>query len=57
LSSLASVGNITAFGWPLEPVANACRAGAKLEDFAVHKSVASRKVSPKKSKKRRRAKR
>jgi DNA-binding protein H-NS len=32
-------------------------AGAKLEDFAVHKSVASRKVSPKKSKTRRRKKR
>src|SRR5258708_1405820 len=30
------------------------KAGAKLEDFAVHKSVASRKVSPKKSKTRRR---
>jgi DNA-binding protein H-NS len=33
------------------------KAGAKLEDFAVHKSVASRKASPKKSKKRRKAKR
>jgi DNA-binding protein H-NS len=33
------------------------KAGAKLEDFAVHKSVASRKASPKKSKKRRRGKR
>ena len=33
------------------------RAGAKLEHFAVHKSVASRKASPKKSKKRRKAKR
>jgi hypothetical protein len=32
------------------------KAGAKLEDFAVDKSVASRKVS-KKSKKRRKAKR
>ena len=32
------------------------KAGAKLEDFAVHKtSVASRKVSPKKSRKRRKA--
>ena len=29
--------------------------GAKLEDFAVHKTVASRKASPRKSKKRRRA--
>ena len=33
------------------------KAGAKLEDFAVQKTVASRKVSPRKSKKRRRAKR
>jgi DNA-binding protein H-NS len=33
------------------------KAGAKLEDFAVHKSVAARKRSPKKSKKRRKAKR
>jgi H-NS histone C-terminal domain len=33
------------------------KAGAKLEDFAVHKSVASRKASPKKSKKRRKSKR
>ena len=33
------------------------KAGAKLEDFAVHKTTASRKASPKKSKKRRRAKR
>ena len=33
------------------------KAGAKLEDFAVHKTAASRKASPKKSKKRRRAKR
>ena len=33
------------------------KAGAKLEDFAVYKSVAARKVSPKKSKTRRRAKR
>ena len=33
------------------------KAGAKLEDFAVHKTVASRKASPRKSKKRRRAKR
>jgi DNA-binding protein H-NS len=33
------------------------KAGAKLEDFAVDKSVAARKVSSKKSKKRRRAKR
>jgi DNA-binding protein H-NS len=33
------------------------KAGAKLEDFAVHKSVASRKPSPKKSKKRRKGKR
>jgi DNA-binding protein H-NS len=33
------------------------RAGAKLEDFSVHKTVASRKASPRKSKKRRRAKR
>jgi DNA-binding protein H-NS len=33
------------------------QAGAKLEDFAVHKSVASRKASPRKSKKRRKAKR
>jgi hypothetical protein len=33
------------------------KAGAKLEDFAVHKSVASRKASPRKSKKRRRGKR
>jgi len=30
------------------------KAGAKLEDFAVHKTTASRKASPKKSKKRRR---
>jgi DNA-binding protein H-NS len=33
------------------------KAGAKLEDFAVHRSVASRKASPRKSKKRRKAKR
>jgi DNA-binding protein H-NS len=33
------------------------KAGAKLEDFAVQKTVASRKASPSKSKKRRRAKR
>src|SRR5262249_49778421 len=33
------------------------KAGAKLEDFAVSRSVASRKASPKKSKKHRRAKR
>jgi DNA-binding protein H-NS len=33
------------------------KAGAKLEDFAVQKAVASRKASPRKSKKRRRAKR
>jgi DNA-binding protein H-NS len=33
------------------------KAGAKLEDFAVHKTAASRKASPRKSKKRRRAKR
>ena len=33
------------------------KAGAKLEDFAVHKSVATRKVVPKKSKARRRKKR
>ena len=33
------------------------KAGAKLEDFAVHKTGASRKASPRKSKKRRRAKR
>jgi DNA-binding protein H-NS len=33
------------------------KAGAKLEDFAVQKTLASRKASPKKSKKRRRAKR
>ena len=33
------------------------KAGAKLEDFAVQKTVASRKASPKKSKKRRRVKR
>jgi hypothetical protein len=33
------------------------KAGAKLEDFAVSGSLASRKASPKKSKKRRRAKR
>ncbi|TMJ65850.1 MAG: hypothetical protein E6G80_19340, partial [Alphaproteobacteria bacterium] len=32
------------------------KAGAKLEDFAVHKSVAARNVSPKKPKTRRRAK-
>jgi hypothetical protein len=32
------------------------KAGAKLEDFAVHKTAASRKASPKKYKKRRRAK-
>jgi len=31
--------------------------GAKLEDFAVHKTVASRKTSPRKTKRRRRAKR
>jgi len=33
------------------------KAGSKLEDFAVHKSVASRKASPRKSKKRRKGKR
>jgi DNA-binding protein H-NS len=33
------------------------KAGATLEDFAVHKSVASRKASPRKSKKRRKGKR
>ena len=33
------------------------KAGARLEDFAVHKTVASRKSSRKKSKKRRKAKR
>jgi DNA-binding protein H-NS len=33
------------------------KAGAKLENFAVHKTVASRKASPKKSRKRRKAKR
>jgi DNA-binding protein H-NS len=33
------------------------KAGAKLEDFAVQKTAASRKASPRKSKKRRRAKR
>ena len=33
------------------------KGGAKLEDFAVQKTVASRKASPRKSKKRRRAKR
>jgi len=33
------------------------KAGAKLEDFAVSRSVASRKAPPNKSKKRRRAKR
>ena len=33
------------------------KAGAKLKDFAVQKTVASRKASPRKSKKRRRAKR
>jgi DNA-binding protein H-NS len=33
------------------------KAGGKLEDFAVHKTAASRKTSPRKSKKRRRAKR
>jgi DNA-binding protein H-NS len=33
------------------------KAGAKLEDFSIHKTLASRKASPKKSKKRRRAKR
>jgi hypothetical protein len=33
------------------------KAGAKLEDFAVQKTLASQKASPKKSKKRRRAKR
>jgi hypothetical protein len=33
------------------------KAGAKLEDFAVNKSVASRNASRKKSKKRRKAKR
>jgi DNA-binding protein H-NS len=33
------------------------KAGAKLEDFAVQKTVVSRKASPRKSKKRRRAKR
>jgi DNA-binding protein H-NS len=32
------------------------KAGAKLEDFAVHKNVASRKVSARKFRKRRRAK-
>ena len=33
------------------------KAGAKLDDFAVHKTAASRKASPRKSKKRRGAKR
>jgi len=33
------------------------KAGAKLEDFAVQKNVPSRKASPKKIKKRRKAKR
>jgi len=33
------------------------KAGAKLEDFAVQKTVASRRASPRKSKKRRRTKR
>jgi DNA-binding protein H-NS len=33
------------------------KAGAKLEDFAVDRSIASRNVSPKKSRKRRKAKR
>jgi DNA-binding protein H-NS len=33
------------------------KAGAKLEDFAVHKNIASRKAFAKKSKKRRKAKR
>jgi DNA-binding protein H-NS len=33
------------------------KAGAKLQDFAVHKTVASRKAAPTKRKKRRRAKR
>ena len=33
------------------------KAGAKLEDFSIHKTVVSRKASPRKSKKRRRAKR
>ena len=33
------------------------KAGAKLEDFAVQKTVASRKASPKKSRKRRKVKR
>jgi DNA-binding protein H-NS len=33
------------------------KAGSKLEDFAVHKTAASRKASPMKRKKRRRAKR
>jgi DNA-binding protein H-NS len=33
------------------------KAGAKLEDFAVQKTMASRKTSPRKSKKRRRARR
>ena len=33
------------------------KAGAKLEDFAVQKTVASRKASPRKSKKRRKARR
>jgi len=33
------------------------KAGAKLEDFAVHKTAAFRKASPRKSKKRRSAKR
>jgi DNA-binding protein H-NS len=33
------------------------QAGAKLEDFAVHKTAPARKISPKKSKKRRRSKR
>jgi DNA-binding protein H-NS len=32
------------------------KAGAKLEDFAVHKAAATRKASPKKSKKRRKTK-
>jgi DNA-binding protein H-NS len=33
------------------------KAGAKLENFAIHKTVASRKASPRKTKRRRRAKR
>jgi DNA-binding protein H-NS len=40
-------------GWLREQL----KAGAKLEDFAINKSAVSRKASPMKSKKRRRAKR